>query len=107
VKKLKSEEGNLRSIAAAADRDIADRAEEQRTFGATNGHSPAEQQAAPENWSRWAREIVEGIRDAGPDTLADWSVKAALQAAKCPESVMKDIDAAYAERQRQLDLAPF
>ncbi len=38
VRKLKGEEGNLRSIAAAADRDAADRSDEQRTLGLPNGH---------------------------------------------------------------------
>ncbi len=104
VQKLKSEEGNLRSIAAAADRDAADRAEEQRTFGQTNGHA-APTGETPPNWTAWAREIVEGMRDADEDALVALSATASMQAATCPGSVMKDIDAAYAARRTELEQA--
>ncbi len=99
VKKLKSEEGNLRSIAAAADRDAADRAEEQRTF-AGNGHAEAT------NWTPWALEIIEGMRNAAnEDALVALSVKASAKAEACPPHVMRDIDAAYAARRSELPVS--
>jgi hypothetical protein len=113
--KLKPIGANLRSIAAAADRDAADRAEEQRTFG----DSPAQQteeksdglggpargipvlEKRPDgtlNWSKWGLSMVEAIREASGDWLAVLGEARETYATTCPMLVMADIDRAYGAR---------
>jgi recombination protein RecT len=67
---------------------------------ATNGASPSE---PPMNWTAWAREIIDDMRDADEDALIKLSVLAATEAAKCPPHVMKDIDIAYRLRRGELE----
>ena len=97
---------NLRSIAAAADRDIADREAEAQSGSLTfkpaqaNGHA---REATPENWTTWAREMVEAmyaVKDG--DGLADLRKQCFEHVPQCPPSVMADIDRAYDTRRAEL-----
>lgn len=106
--KLKAIGDNLRSIAAAADRDIADREAEVQsgslTFYAaqTNGHAPEAEDEKPASWSTWALGIIEGMRDADDKALTELRAQAIKQTINCPPHVMADVDRAYDARRAEL-----
>jgi hypothetical protein len=56
----------------------------------------------PENWTTWAREIVESMRAADEPTLAGLRTQARTLAADVPPHIMADVDRAYDARRAEL-----
>lgn len=85
--------------------DLAERATNGADPGGPDAASPpvlTERADGTPNWTAWAAEMIGFMRDANAELLPALRKGVSEHAIDCPPSVMKDIDAAYDARRKEL-----